>query len=135
MSIRTLTALTPQECRELLRHRPLHVGRLAVTDVDGRPLVVPVNYRLDGDAVVVRTEAGSMLTAAALERPVAFEVDDVDEAWQEGWSVLVQARAEEVTDPDELARLQRLPLRPWAPGERSVYLRIPLDMVTGRRID
>ncbi|HEY8340455.1 MAG TPA: pyridoxamine 5'-phosphate oxidase family protein [Egibacteraceae bacterium] len=135
MSTGTLTALSRQECLELLRHRPLHVGRLAVIELDGRPLVVPVNYRLDRDAVIVRLEAGSQVADAALERPVAFEVDEVDEAWEEGWSVVVQARAEQITDPDELARVQQLPLRPWAPGERGVHLRIPLDKVTGRRID
>lgn len=130
-----LTALTPQECLALLRSHPVHVGRLGVTDVDGQPLIMPVNYRLDGDSVVIRTEPDSLIAQRARGHRVAFEVDDVDPAWQEGWSILIQGRADPVTDEAELARLQQLPLRPWAPGERPVHLRIIPRFITGRRIE
>jgi len=39
-----------------------------------------------------------------------------------------------VTEPDELARLRELPLRPWAPGARDHYARILPAALTGRRI-
>lgn len=107
-----LTALSPQECLALLRGHPVHVGRLGVTDVDGQPLIVPVNYRLDGDTVVIRRGPDSLIAQRARGHPVAFEVDDVDAPWQEGWSVLIQGRADPVTDEAELARLRQLPLRP-----------------------
>lgn len=55
-------------------------------------------------------------------------------AWQDGWSVLVQGTATEVTDPDELDRLHRLPLHPWAPGDKPHWLRLATDHITGRRI-
>ncbi len=130
-----LTALSPQECLTLLRSHPVHVGRLGVTDADGQPLIMPVNYRLVGEIVIVRTEPDSLIAERAIGHRVAFEVDDFDPAWREGWSVLVQGRAERVTDPDELARLRQLPLHPWAPGDHPVYLRIIPTFVTGRRID
>ena len=40
----------------------------------------------------------------------------------------------EVLDPGDLGRLRDLPLYPWAPGERSRYLRVRPISVTGRRI-
>lgn len=129
-----LTALSQQECFHRLRSHPVHVGRLGVTDIDGQPLIVPVNYRLDGEVVVIRTEPDSLIAQRAQGHRVAFEVDDVDSAWEEGWSVLIQGGAERVTDEAELARLRQLPLRPWAPGDRSVYLRIVPRFITGRRI-
>lgn len=129
-----LTALSPQDCRALLRSHPVHIGRLGVTDVDGQPLIMPVNYRLDGDSVVIRTEPDSLIAQRANGHRVAFEVDDVDPAWEEGWSVLIQGRADRVTDEAELARLRQLRLRPWAPGDRPVYVRIVPTFLTGRRI-
>jgi len=118
-----------------LRSHPVHVGRLGVTDVDGQPLIMPVNYRLDGDNVVIRTEPDSLIDQRAQGHRVAFEVDDVDPAWEEGWSILIHGRADRVTDETELARLRRLPLRPWAPGARPVYLKIIPRFITGRLIE
>jgi hypothetical protein len=39
-----------------------------------------------------------------------------------------------VNDPAELTRLRRLPLRPWAPGAKTHYVRILPAVLTGRRI-
>lgn len=128
------TVLAPGRCLALLRSHPARVGRLGVTDADGQPLIVPVNYRMDGDAVVIRADPDSLIARRALERRVAFEVDDVDAAWQEGWSVLIRGTARRVSDVVELARLRRLQLRPWAPGERTLYLRIDPELVTGRQL-
>lgn len=128
------TVLSPGRCLSLLRGHHASVGRLGVTDADGQPLIVPVNYRLDGDAVIVRVDPGSFIARRALERRVAFEVNDIEAAWQEGWSVLIQGTALRVSDVTELARLRRLRLRPWAPGERSLYLRIDPEHISGRQI-
>jgi hypothetical protein len=37
-------------------------------------------------------------------------------------------------DPQELDDLRQTPLIPWAPGDRSQYVRITPEIVTGRRI-
>jgi uncharacterized protein len=129
-----LTNLSREECLRLLRAHPVHVGRVGLNDVDGQPLVLPVNYRLDGEAIVFRTEPGSLLDQQAGGHRVAFEVDEVDPAWEDGWSVLVKGTVERITDEAEQDRLDDLGLRPWAPGDRTVYLRVPADMITGRRI-
>ena len=70
MSNKRVEMLTTAECRELLdRH---HFGRLGFLDSVGvLPSIIPVNYLLDEDKVVIRTDAGSKLSAAAglSERP------------------------------------------------------------------
>jgi uncharacterized protein len=125
-----LEDLSRDECYRLVRSSKL--GRLAV-NVDGRPLVFPVNFTLDGEAIVLRTDESTRLYAAR-GTLVAFECDAVDGIYHTGWSVIVTGTADEVLDPRGLARLQQLPLGPWCPGPKPVFLRIVPHMVTGRRI-
>jgi uncharacterized protein len=126
-----LEELTRAECLELLAER--HLGRLAIGEFGG-PMIFPVNYVLDRDAVVFRTDPGSKLDAAAERELVAFEVDAADEATRTGWSVVVRGTLAEVSDPGDLERLRTLPLYPWAPGEKTRYVRVRPASVTGRRI-
>jgi len=123
--------LTRSECFELLATARL--GRVAVID-DRGPVVFPVNYVLDRHTVVFRTEPGTKLHAAIQGRRACFEADGADEAARTGWSVIVRGEIVEVTEPDELARLRELPLRPWAPGARDHYARVLPAALTGRRI-
>lgn len=128
-----LHALSSDECRHLLlSHRP-RLGRLAFSD-QGRPLVLPMNYAIRGDAVYFRSASGSKLAAAAKGDLVAFEVDDVNEVWEDGWSVLAQGRLHLVSDPEELEMIASLPLRPWAGGDRPHLLRFDIESLSGRRI-
>ncbi|HWD44944.1 MAG TPA: pyridoxamine 5'-phosphate oxidase family protein, partial [Actinomycetota bacterium] len=60
--------------------------------------------------------------------------DAVDEATRTGWSVVVRGTLAEITDATHLERLRALPLYPWAPGEKSRYLRVQPRKITGRRI-
>jgi uncharacterized protein len=123
--------MTKSECFALLARA--HLGRVAVVD-DCGPAVFPVNFVLDRHMVVFRTDEGTKLDAACRGSRVAFEVDGTDPANRAGWSVLVRGEAIEVTDPDELARLRKRPLHPWAPGARTHYVRILPAALTGRRI-
>ena len=66
----TLVELTRDECFVLLR--TVEIGRVAVSRGDRAPLVVPVNFAVDGEAVVFRTNAGTKLDAVATG-PIAFE--------------------------------------------------------------
>ena len=125
--------LPADECRTLLATRQL--GRIGLAG-GSFPLILPVNYVLDGDAVVIRTDSPK-ITASADHTRVAFEVDDVDERTRSGWSVLVQALAEEVTGGrrDELVeRLRTAGGTSWAPGEHGHWIRLIPKVVTGRRI-
>jgi uncharacterized protein len=129
-----LSVLNVDECMRLLTSHVPRVGRLAFV-VGNRPVILPVNYVFHEGSVVFRSDAGAKLSAASEAAHVAFEVDQIDTTWEEGWSVLVQGRAEAVTDPDELERLESLPLRPWGPGVKPSYVRIMSSEISGRRID
>jgi len=125
-----LEELDRDECLRLLAHAPL--GRLAVV-VAGQPLVFPVNFTLDGAAVVLRTDRGTKVHGAR-NGPVAFECDGIDRDYHTGWSVLVQGQAQVVEHPSEIARLEQLPLGPWSPGSKPVWLCIRAHSIAGRRI-
>jgi hypothetical protein len=94
---------------------------------------------MDGDDVIFRTSGSSGVGAdiqvnAALAQRVSFDVDHLDDALGEGWSVLLSGTARVVTDPAELDRVKALDIEPWAGGERDVYVRLVPTEITGRRI-
>jgi nitroimidazol reductase NimA-like FMN-containing flavoprotein (pyridoxamine 5'-phosphate oxidase superfamily) len=123
--------LPPDECRRLIA--PGGIGRIALVTASG-PLVFPVNYAFVADTIVIRTNAGSAIAAHASDC-VAFEVDHIDDALAQGWSVLVRGRAHPVTQPGEHQRLLAVTaLRPWLQGEHELFVRVVLDRITGRRI-
>jgi nitroimidazol reductase NimA-like FMN-containing flavoprotein (pyridoxamine 5'-phosphate oxidase superfamily) len=127
-----LEVLDHSACIELLAHHRF-VGRLALI-VDGRPIILPVNYIFDHNSVVFCTASGTKLDAVTGGADVAFEVDDSSPLHHSGWSVLVRGHAEVITDPGELTRLRHGPLRPWAKGARANWVRITLEEISGRRI-
>ncbi|WP_406723825.1 pyridoxamine 5'-phosphate oxidase family protein [Streptomyces sp. GD-15H] len=123
--------LAPQDCRTLLSTHG--VGRLAVTTPEG-PAVVPVNYEVLDEEITFRTTAGSV-PAAAVGSEIAFEVDHLDEAMSQGWSVLAVGPARRVTAPEEVRRLtEHAHTTPWAGGEREMWVAIRPVRLTGRRI-
>jgi len=129
----TLQQLSTEDCYRLLSTHA--IGRLGVNS-DRYPLIFPVNYAMDGDVVVIRTNAGLKLTAAD-HANVSFEVDDIDPIRRVGWSVLVRGLSEEITSEhrDELLeRTKAAGVEPWAPGERGHWVRIIPHLVTGRVI-
>lgn len=117
-----------EECGNLLGSG--RVGRIAFTDPDG-PVVLPVNYMMVEDCVVVATSAYSSLARNAASAPVAFEVDDIDEFTESGWSVLVRGKTS-VIERHELADVE--PPQPWAEGNRSLILKISTAEISGRRL-
>ena len=123
--------LSRAECLALLGTEPY--GRLVLVR-GGLPMVVPVNFLLDGSGIVVRTSPGSPVAAAPAARAVAFQADSIDRDTRSGWSVTVLGRARPPHDQLEAERLARLPLHPWVSGERANYLVIELGTVSGRRI-
>jgi len=126
-----IETLSQEECLELLRsHR---VGRIALAD-HGQPLIFPVNYAADDRAVVIRTALGMKLHESPMAK-VAFEIDEVDEAAGTAWSVMVQGIAYEITDAiDQLSeQLRTLVVEPMAPGERTNWIAVMRDQISGRR--
>jgi len=128
-----IESLGADECRRLLATQ--QVGRLGFIS-DGRPDVLPVNYLLDGDAVVFATSPGTKLWAVT-RSPVAFEVDSIDSETRSGWSVVVHGLAQEITTLDAtsvLERIRALPLSPWPGTECPNIVRLPTMSITGRRV-
>jgi nitroimidazol reductase NimA-like FMN-containing flavoprotein (pyridoxamine 5'-phosphate oxidase superfamily) len=120
-----------RDCWRLLHS--ISLGRFAFV-VDGWPVVLPVNYAIDGEEILVRTAAGPKLDAARRHAQVALQADSTDSLYRSGWSVLVLGRATEITDTDELRRLRAVRLEPWARGDRRHWLRIHPIQLTGRRL-
>jgi hypothetical protein len=127
-----LEPLTPEECRQRLQAQG--VGRIGVL-ADGMVEIHPVNYVVDGEDLVVRVRRGGQIDVGSQNGAwVALQIDHADARYHEGWGVLVHGRCAQVTDPEETARLARLPLTPWGDAGRNLFLRISMESVTGMRI-
>lgn len=124
--------LAETECAELIRAGL--VGRVAVCTPNG-PHIVPVNYSVVDDAVVIRTTPYSLLGSNAKGSVLALEVDQFDYDNQRGWSVVARGRCDVVVDPDELEHI-RGTWNPatWAKGGRTLYLRMRWTEISGRRL-
>ena len=132
MGPKDLEHLDREECMELMEGHPSRVGRVALAGP--RPVIFPVNYAIDGDSVVFRTDPGTKFHAAVHKAFVAFEVDWVEPTWEIGWSVVVRGQARLVEEPSEVAALRALPLVPWVKGEKSNFVRIDTKLISGRRL-
>jgi nitroimidazol reductase NimA-like FMN-containing flavoprotein (pyridoxamine 5'-phosphate oxidase superfamily) len=126
-----LRTLSPAECFSLLE--PGGIGRVGFASANGI-MMLPVNFAVTGKGIIVRTAPDTLLALYA-NGQVSFEVDHLDEALREGWSVLVHGHAHEVTDEREVKRLEwGTHLEPWAGGARDVYVRILPTRISGRCI-
>jgi nitroimidazol reductase NimA-like FMN-containing flavoprotein (pyridoxamine 5'-phosphate oxidase superfamily) len=126
-----LAALSEAEAVALLATQ--EVGRLVYTRW-ALPAVTPVNFVLREGAIWFWTASSSSMWQAVRGSVVAFEVDQVDARTRSGWSVVVLGVAELVKDPAQIGRAQLKDLEPWVPGRKEYLIRIPLKLVSGRRI-
>ena len=99
----------PAWAAELLR--AARVGRLATAGGDGRPLVVPVCYVFDGthiysavDGKPKRTRELRRLRNIVENPQISLVVDEWDEDWARLRYVIVEGRADVLTDGSEFAR-------------------------------
>ena len=127
-----LQEMPGSECVKLLRGNDL--GRLAVVDRDGRPLIFPVNYFFDEGVVVFRTAPGTKLDVAP-GASVCFEIDGWDRAAGTGWSVMVKGLAHDITEPRSAptGRMKLWPVQPAAPGSREHWIGVWANEITGRK--
>ena len=126
-----LIVLETRECLRLLASVPIARVALAINAV---PVVLPVNFVLDGDEIIIRSAAGTKLDAALGCDVVAVEADQYDEFDHSGWSVVVKGRVRKLTDPAEVKRAAALPLRPWGSETAHHYLAVSTELVSGRRV-
>jgi nitroimidazol reductase NimA-like FMN-containing flavoprotein (pyridoxamine 5'-phosphate oxidase superfamily) len=129
--------LDENECLRLIASGG--VGRIAYSGRFG-PTVLPVNYRLHEWSIVFRTGQDSPMgedlrtDIQNAEYKVAFEIDEIDMAAREGWSVLVQGAAHHVDSDDERRSLLHAGVEPWPGGKKEHFIRIIPTRITGRRI-
>jgi len=126
-----LETLTTEECRALVG--PGGVGRVVFTD-DSGPVALPVNFRMLHGDVVFRTEPTANVLSALGSGPISFEVDHLDEALTEGWSVLARGDGHRVDDPGEREEALSAGITPWAAGDRASLVRVEVGRWSGRRI-
>jgi transcriptional regulator with XRE-family HTH domain len=132
-----LEKLQADECLRLLS--PGGVGRVAFNDLGG-PAILPVNYALHDNSVIFRTAFGGPLDdtlrtgVQGVEFKVAFEVDRIDEANREGWSVLIRGGAHHVSTAEEQAAVEASGVQSWVGGDRELYVKIAPLEISGRRI-
>jgi hypothetical protein len=123
-----LESLTSGQCEDHLAGGG--VGRVILSTGAG-PVAYPVNFVFADGAVIFRT---SDAMTADISGIVAFEVDHIDEAMSEGWSVLVRGHARRIEAPDERRIAGGLEIEPWAGGNRPNLIRIAPFEMTGRVI-
>jgi uncharacterized protein len=126
-----LRDLSRPQCVRLLATS--RVGRIGVT-LNGRPVILPVNFAVVDGCILFRTGFGTKLAVATTHMVVAFEADGYETDGSAGWSVLVRGTCTEVTDPEELARMRSVPLDSWVrDGAADRYVLISLTEISGRR--
>jgi nitroimidazol reductase NimA-like FMN-containing flavoprotein (pyridoxamine 5'-phosphate oxidase superfamily) len=127
-----LVPIDETECWQLLDTTT--VGRLAFTTDDGI-VILPVNFLVHEQRIYVQTEPGSTIAALADGRDdVAFEIDHHD-INQTGWNVLVKCTSTVAeTLEGERAITSSGRLGPWAPGNRSLVIRLTPRTLSGRRV-
>jgi uncharacterized protein len=125
--------LPARTCRDRLRGST--IGRVAWTSRKG-PQILPVTFLLHDDQIVFRTDAHGPLASLQGGEPVVFEVDDFDATTRCGWSVVVRGRAYSTQRSERADRLWREadPV-PWAGGQRTLFVSITLDEVSGRSVE
>ena len=83
-------ALSERECWQLLAI--ISVGRLALS-VRALPVIVPVQYYLDGRRLAVCLGHHELPERALDETIIAFAADSIDPVTRSGWLVQVQGRS------------------------------------------
>ena len=128
-----LEELSEQACRLLLGVAA--VGRIAFV-VDGLPIILPVNFRLltddSGLSILLRARAGHSIDGAT--RQVAFQIDGIDPGHQQGWSVLVRGELRHLDENEIEGLIDQFDPKPWPQQERTSWLAIRAQTVTGRKL-
>lgn len=129
--VTTLYELSQRECEDLL-----HAGttaRVAYVTPDG-PHIIPINYAVIDGSIILRTSPSSLLGIHGRHARLAIEIDGFDIAREQGWSVVARGVSEVVEDPRLTAALEAAwTPRPWVAGHRSLFLKVPVDELSGRR--
>ncbi|MCA1981872.1 pyridoxamine 5'-phosphate oxidase family protein [Nocardioides nematodiphilus] len=118
--------MSEDECWRLLQS--CDVGRLAWVSA-GRPVVVPVNFRVVNRQIVIRISPYSLQGREIEDSRIAFEADQIDSHQRTGWSVLLRGHA-----AFDYRRDTGVGPEPWPEGHRPLHVLLSPSSVTGRRL-
>jgi nitroimidazol reductase NimA-like FMN-containing flavoprotein (pyridoxamine 5'-phosphate oxidase superfamily) len=127
---RQVEVLSDEQCVARLSRQP--IGRLSVTK-DAMPVIVPVNFVVDGTSIVFRTHPHGLLARACDNAVVAFEVDEFSETADAGWSVLIVGVARRLTGSEHVRALT-LGLVSAAGTDCDQFIRLRFGRISGREI-
>ena len=133
---RVLGRLGEAECRELLATGG--VGRLVFTSRYG-PTALPVNYKIDGESIVLGTwdpvsDEDLRTGIADADFQVAVEADQIDPQAREGWVVLARGAAHHLDTEAERAPVIGAGLEPWIEEVPAHYIRVTPTAIFGVRV-
>jgi nitroimidazol reductase NimA-like FMN-containing flavoprotein (pyridoxamine 5'-phosphate oxidase superfamily) len=97
-------------------------------------VVLPVNYVVVGQEIVIRTRGGSVLASATKNTVVAFEVDDTGSDSCMGWSVMVQGRTRPTAATIAAGLVTEPALARWHRNHKGEHCSILIEVISGRRI-
>lgn len=125
-----LEILTAEECLRMLKRRSF--GRLGLS-VEGLPTIMPVNFGLIEDQIIIRTRRGAKLATATRNTLVAFEVDQVNDSTGDGWSVIVRGIARELSEAEQRRVDQHRATPRRLSCDHSRLVAVSIDLISGRR--
>jgi hypothetical protein len=127
-----LVTIDEEECHGLLAGGG--VGRVVFRSA-GRPVALPVNFKMLAQDVIFRSADDGEVSAIAFDEQVSFEVDRIDDAMREGWSVLATGTVHPVRALRQIHEAEALDIEPWAGGERPTYFCLSVTKLTGKGIN
>jgi nitroimidazol reductase NimA-like FMN-containing flavoprotein (pyridoxamine 5'-phosphate oxidase superfamily) len=122
--------LTDEQCMARLSLR--RIGRVSVTK-EALPVIVPVNFVMDGANVVFRTHPHGLLAHACDSNVIAFEVDDFSIEADAGWSVLVVGVARLLRASEHVHALT-FGLATAAGDDCNQFVQLRIERISGREI-
>ncbi|HUR78474.1 MAG TPA: pyridoxamine 5'-phosphate oxidase family protein [Acidimicrobiales bacterium] len=123
-----LEVLSAAQCRALLATHS--VGRLG-TSIGALPVVVPVDYAVDGRFVAMRIKPDTVFDKSLIGCVVGFEVDALGDSTDDSWFVNVTGEVREVEAETDIERLEKLGVPELL--TESHWVRISTKVVFGRR--
>jgi hypothetical protein len=114
-----LVTMNEKECEDYLAEGG--VGRVIFRSA-GRPVALPVNFKTLAGDIIFRSGDDGEVSAISGEEPVSFEVDRIDDAMREGWSVLATGTVRPVSADEQIHEVQALGVEPWAGGKSAHVL-------------
>ena len=93
-----------------------------------------MNYVLADDSIIFRTLPNGAIFHHALNSMCAFEVDDTDEFFESGWSVVATGFLELRPETTSSTCGTESSRNPGPTGNRRTFVRLPCTQLSGRRV-